>query len=99
METVQTVWCEYESPTQAANGAAVVQIGKVNSFIRNGENVISRPRLCCAVSHPVPKKGGQGISFGRESCGGSRKVGIKRKQVGGGSVGGIGVNASRSFCR
>lgn len=29
METVQTVKCGYESPTPAANGAAVVQIGKV----------------------------------------------------------------------
>lgn len=58
METVQTVVCEYESPTQAANSAAVVQIGKVNSFIRNGENVISRPPTVSRRVPSSPKKQG-----------------------------------------
>ncbi len=58
METVQTVTCGYESPTQAANGAAMVQIAKVK-FVHNGETVFPDPDyvpLCgytqCVTSSP-----------------------------------------------
>lgn len=49
VETVQTVKCGYESPTQAANGAAVVQIGKVKYLSVTVENGVPEPQLCPAV--------------------------------------------------
>lgn len=76
-----------------ADGAAVVQAGNVSSSVCDGENEPTVSR--CVTS--APRKGCR-YKFWGEGRGGSREVGIKRKQVGGGSVGGIGVNASGSFC-
>lgn len=49
METVQTVKCGCESPTQAAYGAAVVQIAKVR-FVRNDEMSSQTPNMSCRVT-------------------------------------------------
>lgn len=55
METVQTVKCGYESPMQAANGAAMVQIGKVKYLSVIVENVTpDSPTVSRSTSRPVP---------------------------------------------
>lgn len=59
METVQTVKCGYESPMQAANGAAVVQIGKVKYLsvmmkMSSQTPTVSRRVTAYSTSSPVP---------------------------------------------
>lgn len=87
METVQTVKRGYES------AAAAVQAGG-ERFVRNGGKVVPDPNRVTAYSTPRP--GRVGLSFGGcgQGCGG----GGGREAEDGGSVGGVGVNASGSFC-